>query len=81
MKDIFIKNGCSERFTDKCDKTFLNEVFIAQRIIQTAEKKQMTIVLPYIGMISTELKVKLRKKYKKLLPAFDLRVISKISLQ
>ena len=25
IKDIFIKNGCSERFVDKCVKTFLNE--------------------------------------------------------
>ena len=25
IKDIFIKNGCSERFAGKCVKTFLNE--------------------------------------------------------
>ena len=28
IKDIFIKNGYSERFLDKSFKTFLNEVFI-----------------------------------------------------
>ena len=44
IKDIFIKNGYSERFLDKCVKTFLNKVFIPKRIIQTAEKKQVTIV-------------------------------------
>ena len=58
IKDIFIKNGYSERFLDKCVKAFLNKVFIPKRIIQTAEKKQVTIVLPYTGIISTELKVK-----------------------
>ena len=26
IKDIFIKNGCSEKF-DKCVKTFLNKVY------------------------------------------------------
>ena len=77
IKDIFIKNGCSERFLDKCVKTFLNKVFIPKRIIQTAEKKQVTIALPYTGMISTELKVKLHKTFKQLLPACDLRVILK----
>ena len=51
-----------------------------KRIIQTAEKKQVTIVLPYMGMISTELKVKLHKTFKQLLPARDLRVIFKIYL-
>ena len=80
IKGAFIKNGCSERFIDKCVKTFLNKVFILKRIIQTAEKKQVTIVLPYMGMISTELKVKLRKTFKQLLPAYYLRVIFKTSL-
>ena len=69
IKDIFIKNGYSERFLDKCVKTFLNKVFISKRIIQTTEKKQVTIVLPYMGMISTEFEVKLHKTFKQLLPA------------
>ena len=81
IKDIFIKNVYSERFLDKCVKTFLNKVFIPKRIIQTAEKKQVTIALPYMGMISTELKVKLHKTFKQLLPACDLRVIFKVSLR
>ena len=51
-------------FLDKYVKTFLNNVFIPKRIIQTAAKKQMTIVLPYMGMISTELKLKLHKTFK-----------------
>ena len=81
IKDIFIKNGCSERFLDKCVKTFLNKVFTPKRIIQTAKKKQVTIVLPYMGTILTELKVKLHKAFKQLLPARDLRVIFKVSLR
>ena len=81
--DIFIKNGYRERFLDKCVKAFLNKVFIPKRIIQTVEKKQVAIVLPYMGMISTELKVKLHKtfRFKQLLPACDLRVIFKVSLR
>ena len=58
VKDIFVKTGSSERFIDKCVKIFLNKVFIPKRIIQNAEKKQVTVALPYMGMISTELKVK-----------------------
>ena len=55
-------------------------IFIPKQIIQTAEKKQVAIVLPYMGMISTELKVKLHKTFKQLLPASGLRVIFKVSL-
>ena len=78
IKDIFIKNGCSERFVDKCFKTFLNEVFISKRINQTAEKKQVTIVLHYMGMMSPELNIKLHKNFKHLLPFCYPRVIFKI---
>ena len=81
IKDIFIKIGYSERFLDKSVKTFLNKVFIPKRRIQTAEKKQVTVVLPYMGMISAELKVKLQKIFKQLLPASDLRVIFKVFLR
>ena len=71
----------TEKFIDICVKTFLNKVFIPKRIVQTAEKKQVTIVLLYMGMISTKLKVKLHKTYKQLLPTCDLRVIFKIFLR
>ena len=76
-----MKNGHSERFINKFVKTFLNKAFISKRIIQTAEKKQVTIVFPYMGMISTELKVKLHKIFKQLLPACQLRVIFNVSLR
>ena len=80
IKNIFIENGCSERFIDKYVKTFLKKVFIPTKIIRTAKKKKLTIALPSVGMISTELKVKLHKTFKQLLPAGDLRVIFKITL-
>ena len=56
-------------------------VFILNRKIQTVEKKQVTIVLHCMGMILTEIKVKLNKTFKQLLPACDLRVIFKASLR
>ena len=81
IKNIFIKKGYSKWFLYKCIKTFLNKVFIPRRIVQTVEKKQVTIVLPYMGMTSTERKVKLHKNFKQLLPTCDLRVIFKVSLR
>ena len=41
----------------------------------------MTTVLPYMGTISTELKVKLHKTFKQLLPACDLTVVFKVFLR
>ena len=76
----FHQEICKIKDTFKCVKIFLNKVFIPQRIIQTAEKKQVAIVLPYMGMISTEINVTLHKTLKQLLPACDLRVIFKVTL-
>ena len=81
IKGIFIKSGYDERFIEECVRTLLNKVFIPKRIIQPAEKKQLTIVLTYTGIISTALKVKLPKTFKQLFPACDLRVIFKVSLR
>ena len=80
IKGIFLKNGYSERFIEKHAKKFLSKVFIPNRIIRTAEKKKVTIALPYMAMISIELKVKLHKTCKQLLPSCDLKAIFKISL-
>ena len=69
-----MKNGYSENVIDKCVKTLFDKVFISKTIVQSAEKKQVTIVFNYMDMISTEIKVKLHRKVEQLLPACDLKV-------
>ena len=61
IKDIFIEHCYSERFIDKCIRTFFNKLFIPKRIIQTAETKQVAIVLSYMDIISTKRKLKLHE--------------------
>ena len=52
---------------------------LKRKEVQIAEKKQVTIILLNMGMTSTELKVKLHRTFKQLLPLCSLRVIFKIS--
>ena len=40
IKDILIKNDYSETFVNKYVNTFLNELFIPKRIVQTAENQR-----------------------------------------
>ena len=54
IKDIFIKNSYSESFIDKCVKTLLKKIFLIKKFA-TPEKKQVTIVSSYMGIILTEL--------------------------
>ena len=35
-------------------KTFFNKLFIPERLSKTAEKKEVTIVSTYMGVLSTE---------------------------
>ena len=58
-------SGVYTHFVSFC--TFLNKVFIPKRLIQTTEKKQETVVLIYMGVISTEIEVQLNKTFKQLL--------------
>ena len=37
---IFIRNGYSETFIDKCVNTYLNKLFILKRIVQTTENQR-----------------------------------------
>ena len=55
-KDIFTKNGYSEKLIDNCVKKFLNKPFILRGIIQTAQSKQVTIYLPYMVLSLRKLK-------------------------
>lgn len=67
VKDILVKRSYSENFIDKCVKIFLNKLYIPRRIIQTAGKQQLTIVLLFMGIMSTELNVKLHETFQQLL--------------
>ena len=50
-----------------------------KELFKLLKKKQVTIISTYTGIASTELKVKLHKTFKQLLPACKLRLILKTS--
>ena len=64
--------------TNVLKQSWIKYLFL-KKIVQTAEKEQVTIVLPYMGMILSELKFKLHRTFKQLLPACELRTILKFS--
>ena len=49
LKDIFKRNEYLKAFINKCITNFLNRLFVSKKILHTAEKKQVLIVLPDIG--------------------------------
>ena len=50
LKKIFLKNGYSENFIDKCFKKFL-DIHLNKEKVPRVERKRLLLVLPYLGVI------------------------------
>ena len=61
LKDVLKKNSFSANLVDKCIKIFLNKQFSQKILEHTVPKKELFIVLPYLGMSSLCLGTRLQK--------------------
>ena len=77
LKKILLLNGYSNKFIDKCIFHFLNKLFIKKPSVVTVPKKQLYIVLPFLGKISAIVKSGLVKSLHKRLPFCKIRVVFK----
>ena len=76
LKDIWIKNSFPVYFIDKAVKKFLNILFIKrQREKLKSDKKEVTMILPYLGVISMQLKRKLSNLFHTCFPDVKIKVI------
>ena len=56
LKDVFKENEYPQFFIDKCIKNYLSKLFVPKRVIHTAGKKQVLLVLPFLGPLSFEIR-------------------------
>ena len=75
LKEVFIKNECPQFFMDKCIKKYLNKFFVPKRIIHTVDKKEVLLVLPFLGPLSIEIRSRLQKCLKNYIPYCSLKVV------
>ena len=61
LKDVLKKNYCPTNLVEKCIKIFLNKQFLQKILGHTVPKKELFIVLPYLGMSSLCLRTCLQK--------------------
>ena len=52
LKEIFLSNGYSNKFIDKCISKFMNKLYSRKSVMLTVPKKQLYLVLPYMGKMS-----------------------------
>ena len=67
------------KLIDSCIKNFLNKRLTEKPVTLTAEKKDLVIVLPFLGKLSLDLRTCLRNSISKNLPFCKIRVIFKSS--
>ena len=74
LKEIFKLNSYPEKFIDRCIKRFLNKLYVSKVIELTAAKKELILVLPYLGQQSFEIRNAIQCYLKKNAPVFNLKV-------
>ena len=75
LKKILSKNTYPQQFIDECIQKFLNNMFIQRLQIPIVPKKELIIILPYLGKMSQIVKTRLTKTMNKYMKFCKLRVI------
>ena len=77
LNGIFQKNDYPGNFIDKCFKTFLNNIHLIKENVPTVKKRQLLLVLTYLGTISLQTRTKLQQALKGVLNCCKLEIVLK----
>ena len=81
LKDILMKNSFPTTLVEKCIKSFLNKQFAQKNVEHTVPKKELLIVLAYLGMSALCLRTHLQKTINKNISFCKIEMIFKLSAQ
>ena len=72
------KNSYPGDFVDKCIKEFLDRVLTRKVVVSTVPKKDLMIVLPYLGKLSLQIRTRINRVMRNKLPHCNLRIVFQI---
>ena len=75
LRHIFKQNNYPTNIIDHCIKTFLNKIFVAKKLVSTVPKKELVIILPFLGNFSMNLRKRIFNSFSKTLPQCCVKVI------
>ena len=75
LREILKKNSYPSGIIEQSIRSFLNKLHVPKKVIPTVPKKELFIVLPYLGTLSSNLKQKLRTCFKNSLPQCNIKII------
>ena len=74
LKEIFKRNRYPNDIVDLCIKKLFDKLYITKKIYETVEKKQLLIILPFLGHLSFETRNRLNSCIRNQLPSCSLRI-------
>ena len=77
LRSIFKCNNYPVNIIDQCIKKFFDKLYVPKQIVPTVPKKELLVVLPYLGTFSLNLRKRLYKSVSKPLPQCNIKVIFK----
>ena len=75
LRSIFKCNNYPVNIIDQCIKKFFDKLYVPKQIVPTVPKKELLVVLPYLGTFSLNLRKRLYKSVSKSLPQCKIKVI------
>ena len=75
LKGILYKNSYPSDFVEKCIKKFLDKVLTQKVVVSTLPKKDLMIVLPYLGNLSLQIRTRINRVMKNKLPHCSFRIV------
>ena len=75
LNSILFKNSYPRDLVDKCIKESLDKILTPKPVVSTVPKKNLVIGLPYLGMLSLQLRTKINRIMKNKLPYCNIRFV------
>ncbi len=79
LKRIFRRNAYPSSFIDKCIFRFFNKIYEKKVLVHTVPKKEVNLILPFLGSTSWRVKNELIRTFQNILPICKLKVVFKTS--
>lgn len=77
LKGIFRKNGYPTSFIDRCVFRFFNKIREKKVLVHTVPKMEVSVILPFLGTTSTNVRNNLIKSFRNILPFCNIKVVFK----
>ena len=77
LREILKKNSYPAGIIEVSIRTLLNRLYVLKQVCLTAPKKELPIILPFLGAMSSHLKRKLETSIRNSLPQCNIKVILK----